>query len=725
VGVISNLMYAVGFKVNTGPIGDAENKIGGLSKGIIGLGAVAATVGIAAVAAISAIGMAAIKSTNDYERAMSKIQQTTGATSGMMEQTRGIAKDLYNQNLGEDWNDLGKALSTTSKLTKLQGEELKTATKNALVMRDAFGFEIPETVKTSTSLVKNFGITSQESFNLLAQGAQRITDNPEFLDTVNEYSVHFRALGFSANEVMDTLAAGFDAGPLNIDKVGDAVKEFTIRSKDMSKTSGDAYTMLGLDSEKMFKTFAKGGPEAKKAFTTVLQMIADVEDPVAKNTIGVALLGSQFEDLEAPVIKAMGTVQSQFDMSKDTIGEINKIKFKSIGDAFQMFGRQVETGFLIPLGQKILPYLNRFGQWMTDNQPAIEKYGNIIADGFGKGLAIAANEVKYFLDNFEKFRPYVLAAIGPVAAAIGIFASLWKNDMYGIRQGVSESVGKATEIFNKLSERIGIIMPYIMTAIGIAWPIIKAIFTVNLMAIWTVVKLTFDTVVDVISVAMDIAWSMFSVAWNNITGLLTVFKLLITGDFAGAWQAFKDTISGAISGVGLIFNTFIDGAKSIGKNFIDGIINGILNMAPAMWDTLTTVGQGMKDTITKFFKIKSPSRVMMEIGGFVGEGMALGIDSRSSMVNEASTGLAEQAVSPYQSDAPALAPATSAAIPASASQTSSMTVPIQIDVTVNGDAGGKQVGQDLSAVIVPQIKQAVQDVIESAARRKGIEGGYA
>jgi phage-related minor tail protein len=718
-------MYAVGFKINPGPIQDAEKKVGGLTKGIVSLGAVAASVGIAAVAAIGGIGIAAVRSTNDYERAMSRIQQSTGASTEMMEQTRGMAKDLYNQNLGEDWNDLGKALTVTSKLTKLQGEELKGATKNALLMREVFGFDIPETVKTSSSLVKNFGINSQESFNLLAQGAQRISDNPEFLDTVNEYSVHFRALGFTANEVMDTVAAGFDAGALNIDKVGDAVKEFTIRSKDMSKTSGDAYKMLGLDSDKMFSTFAKGGPEAKKAFTTVLQMISDVEDPVARNTIGVALLGSQFEDLEAPVIAAMGKVQSQFDMTKDTMGEINKIKFKSIGDAMKMFGRQVETGFLIPLGQKILPYLDRFGQWLTDNQPQIEKYGTLIADKFGAGLAIAANEVKYFLNNIDKFLPYITAALGPGSMIITAFTYLFKNNVNGMATGASESWVKIKAFFDSFMEKVNIVMPYILTAIGIVWPVIKSIFLTNLTVIWTAVKFAFDMVLSIMTVTMDLAWSVFSLAWDNITGVISIFKQLIEGDFAGAWQTLKDTIANMITGIGDIFAKFVSGWATIGGDFIQGIINGIKTAGPALWESVKAIGQGMKDTITDFFIIKSPSRVMMDIGGFVGEGMALGIDGTGGMVNEASAGLAEQVISPYQDagSAPVLAPATAAAVTNNTSTTQAGTVnaPITITVHVSGDASDKKVGTDLAAQIAAQVQQALKNVIESAGRRQGLE----
>ncbi|ELK38766.1 phage tail tape measure protein, TP901 family, partial [Brevibacillus agri BAB-2500] len=110
---------------------------------------------------------------------------------------------------------------------------------------------------------------------------------------------------------------------------GDAVKEFNIRSKDGSKTTIQAFEMLGLNADKMMHTFASGGPQAKQAFTQVMQMISAIEDPVQRNTVGVALMGSQFEDLEAPVIAALGTARHQFDMTKNSMDQINQVRFDS------------------------------------------------------------------------------------------------------------------------------------------------------------------------------------------------------------------------------------------------------------------------------------------------------------------------------------------------------------------------------------------------------------
>ncbi|WP_284646777.1 hypothetical protein [Paenibacillus silviterrae] len=131
---------------------------------------------------------------------------------------------------------------------------------------------------------------------------------------------------------------GWRTGAFDLDKVGDAVKEFNIRAKDGSKTTIEAYQMLGLNAEEMMQTFARGGPEAKASFSQIMQMIDAIEDPVERNTVGVSLMGTQFEDLEAGIVSAMGSARSQFDMTKDTMEELNRIKLEEPVMRCKFFG---------------------------------------------------------------------------------------------------------------------------------------------------------------------------------------------------------------------------------------------------------------------------------------------------------------------------------------------------------------------------------------------------
>ena len=76
-----------------------------------------------------------------------------------------------------------------------------------------------------------------------------------------------------------------------------------------------------------------------------------------------------------------------------------------------------------------------------------------------------------------------------------------------------------------------------------------------------------------------------------------------------------------------------------GKQLIAGLINGIKQMGAKAVDAITGVVDGVVDKAKSLLKIKSPSRVFMEIGGFISEGAADGIDKMSGLAVKASENL--------------------------------------------------------------------------------------
>ena len=81
----------------------------------------------------------------------------------------------------------------------------------------------------------------------------------------------------------------------------------------------------------------------------------------------------------------------------------------------------------------------------------------------------------------------------------------------------------------------------------------------------------------------------------------------------------------------------------IGWAIIDGVTGGLAGKA---WKIGSQLVQGAKNGISKLknaLGIHSPSRVMKEIGGYMGEGLAIGIRDEQTNIAEASTGLGKEA----------------------------------------------------------------------------------
>ncbi|MFD1886830.1 phage tail tape measure protein [Paenibacillus wenxiniae] len=696
MGVIGNLMFAVGFKANTGPLGDVENKISGLKIGVVGLGV-----------ALGGIAAASVNAASQFEQAMAQVQMTTGQTNDQMEQTREIAKGLYSQNFGADWADLGTSISTVAQVTGQTGAELENTTKNALLLQHAFGYEVAESVKTTDTMMKQFGITSEQSMNLLAQGAQKGLDKSgELMDTANEYANQFKSLGFSADEMFDTLAAGSANGAFNLDKVGDAVKEFNIRAKDGSKSTNTAFQMLGLDTEKMMHTFAAGGPEAKKSFQQVLQMIGDIEDPVQRNTVGVALMGSQFEDLEASTIKAMGHAKSQFDQTKDTMEQLNKIKFNSPGEAMAMFGRQIETGILIPIGEKLLPYLNKFGQWVADHKPQIEAFGQAIGDKVAAGIDGVTAAVQAVLPTlkavwqdvsgvatamyqWEGFLPVVAGLVTAFYTYRAAMASVvvWQKlqAIWTARAIIWQTALNVVMSLNPIgvviAAIVGLVAAFVIAykrsetfrdIVNKAWASIKVAFSATMNFFTVTVPQVFNNIVVWIINAFNKVKSFFTVTipaiFNTVINFIItwgpLFLIALTGPIgiavalvvmywdqiyaftvsifsaaaawiAGIWNSITGVISGAVMGAW----NFIVNAWNAVKSFHLSIFTAIYIFLNNVWTNIvtavTTKVTSISTTITNIWNNITTFLQginLLEIGSNIIDGLINGIKAKATAV---------------------------------------------------------------------------------------------
>ncbi|KHF33390.1 hypothetical protein CM49_04338 [Paenibacillus sp. P1XP2] len=72
----------------------------------------------------------------------------TGATAQEMAQFKDIIQEIYNGNYGEGFRDIADSLVNVKQVTGLTGDALEEATKKAIILRDTFGYDINESVRT-------------------------------------------------------------------------------------------------------------------------------------------------------------------------------------------------------------------------------------------------------------------------------------------------------------------------------------------------------------------------------------------------------------------------------------------------------------------------------------------------------------------------------------------------------------------------------------------------
>lgn len=437
--------------------------------------------------ALGAAGVAgatyAVKLSNDFDKAFNILITKTGAAEDEFNSLNEAMENVYANNFGESIEDVANSMAIVKTNTKLTGDELQLATERALLLRDTFEFDINESTRSAKMLMEQFGLSSDEAFNLIAQGAQNGLDkNGDLLDTINEYSVHFKDAGYSAEEMFNSLINGTEAGTFSVDKLGDAVKEFGIRMRDGS--ANDAIKELGLNVDDVTKRFAQGGESASSAMGEVTDALFTLEDPLKKNELGVAMFGTMFEDLGAAGVEALMYIGGEADRTATTLNDINNQKYDDIGSAISGLGRELQVGVIEPLGEELKPRVEEVISYIQENGPEIKEILRGIVEKIGEFVGFIVNNSSIIISTIT-------------GIATGLLA--WK--VASIIQGVVESINA----FKKANEGASIAQLALNTAmnanpIGIIVSIIAGLIAA-VIALWTTNEDFRNAVIEI---------------WNNI-----------------------------------------------------------------------------------------------------------------------------------------------------------------------------------------------------------------
>lgn len=549
-------------------------------------------------AGLAAMGTGAIAATKyltdlggEWQTATNQVAAATGAAGAELENLRDVMENVYADNFGEDVADVADAVALVNRnMANLDQNGLTAATEGALALRDAFEYDVEESTRAAEAIRKNFGASAEDAFGLIAAGAQNGLDySGELIDTINEYSSQFAKLGFDADGMFNILQAGADGTAWNLDKVGDAIKEFSIRAIDGSDTTVEAFTSLGYNAEELMATFAAGGEGANDAFFDVLDTLMAVDDQVERDALGVALFGTQWEDLGVEAMEAMANASQAAYDTGDALEQINQVKYNDLDSAIQGIGRQIEVA--------LLPAADAMYQSLMSNMPeisaAIEEVSPVVAEiaedfadwaggAISEGLPVLVDGIKDFADwagkAYEKAKPFlnflwehkgtVLAiaaglrilgpAIGAVTTAMNAFKTA-KTFMALLR-----SSGKITQITGAFQKFGSVLMGPLGVIIAIAAAIALLYKNWDTVKAWLV---NFGNTVNQI-------WTNFSnMVGNAITAIGQKFPLL------GAYlQGWWESIQAAVDNVKAIFQNIID--------FISNVFSGNWSAA---WQNIVNI----------------------------------------------------------------------------------------------------------------------------------------
>lgn len=285
---------------------------------------------------------------------------------------------------------------------------------------------------------------------------------------------------------------------------------------------------------------------------------------------------------------------------------------------------------------------------INDNAPKILQAGLQILVTLGQGILQATPTL---IANI----PQIIQAIVDVFTAFN-WVNLGSNIITMLKNGITSMVGAVqsagTSVFNAVKNAITN-LPSTLQGIGsnaiqnLAGGMQALLYDAQMagVSVFSVVQTALAQLPStLLSLGKNAVSNLASGLSSMLSNVVSAAQSILTG-IVGAIQALPSRLlSLATDAVRRLWNAFIvKDWNGLGTNIIQGIINGIGSMAGALWDAATNIAKTALDAIKGFFGIASPSKLMQfEIGPYIPQGLAIGIEKNAGYVTDAMDDLGMQ-----------------------------------------------------------------------------------
>lgn len=662
---------------------DFTDALGGVGKALTGIG----------VAGAAGLG-AAIKTSADFESQLSRVGAIAGATQTELDLLRQSALDL-GASTSKSASEVAVAQEGLASLG-MTAQEIIGAMPGVISAAEASGSDMAQTAEVMASTLNIFGMSAEKASyvaDVLAQTAnQSAADITDMQYALKYAGPPAAALGVSLEELSASIGIMTNAG-MGGEQAGTTLRAALLSLLNPSEQNAKLMNSLGIavtDASGNFVGLAplienisssmSGMTETQKAanlaslvgtesVSGMLSLMSAGPAEIDKMSEALRNSGGASEEAAAKMKDNLkGTIdelKGSFESLMITVGTaltpaIEKVAngLQSLMDKFNALSPTAKTTIAVIAGiatvfaliaGPLLMFIAMLPQMMlgfTSLAAGFAKIGPLIS-GFATGpvgIAIAAivGLIAIFVLAYNKvdwFRNMVNTAWESIKSAFSVALEFISGIVQTVIGAVSGFIGsqldKITAFWNQNGELImsavSKAVDYLSATIKNGMDFIKGIFQAVWPVIQGIVKIAWTVIQNVISTGIDV-----------LLGIIKFFAQVFTGDWKGAFNTVLQIAKDIWHGITKVFKD-ID-LLEIGKDIIRGLVDGIKSMGKAVGDQVKKIASMIPDGIKDFLGIHSPSRVLMELGVYTGEGFALGIGSMIRNIKSASSDMASSAI---------------------------------------------------------------------------------
>jgi TP901 family phage tail tape measure protein len=597
----------------TGDNKTLDSAVVGSKKGLKDLGEVTSKTGIAMGLAFGAISLAAtaafgivansVRVAMDFEAQISNIKALTGATAQQSKAITGLALQL-----GKDTKfsalEAAKGIEELLKAGVSLEKVMAGGAAGALALAAAGEIEVAEAAEIASTALNAFSKDNLEVTRVadIMAGAANAsaTSVGELKMGLAQSAAVASGVGLTFQDTSGALAL-FAQNGLKGSDAGTSLKTMLMNLQPQTKAQIAVWEEFGfqfVDTAGHFKNMGEIAGEIK----TKLSGLTDAQRASTLET----MFGSDAIRAGNILYKegAEGIAKMQTEMGKFTAAEVAKEKMNNLKGSMDNLKSTIET-MNTELGLMFTPAITE----------AVRGFTNVLNAVDVKGLA----------DSFGNFGKEMQTMFGPQLTFIG------------------ELINR--QLVPAFKEIWVAIEPNLIPTLKVLGTILTGVVVVALVVVVETLSM-FAAVVSSVMIGCRKNFDTFK------GSLFTTFEAI-----KGIFDGFMTVIKGVLTGD---MTTVIEGAKRIilglgqlnlmqlGKDMIQGLIDGIGSMAGALWNKMTDMANSAMNAVKDIFKINSPSLAMKNIGVGVVQGYNLGIDAQIPTLEDKMMKMSQIAMQPMK-----------------------------------------------------------------------------
>jgi TP901 family phage tail tape measure protein len=562
--------------------------------------------------------------------------------------------------------DVADVLAKTANISAANLTDMQYALKYAGPPAAALGIGLEE-LSASIGIMTNAGMQGEQAGTTLRSGLLSLLEpskeNAELMETMGIQITDAKGNFVGMSQLIENMSSSM-AGMTDTQK------------------AANLSSLVGKEAVSGMLSLMAAGPAEIDKMTAALQNSGGASAEAAakmKDNLKGALdeLSGSFEtaqisigDALAPaLLKIAGMVQSVTDkfnkLSPDTQ------RFIAIGAALAA----VLAGVIAVFGVLMIGIGGVVTAIGTIGLPVMAAIAAVVA--LGAVFAVAYAKIQPFREGvnkvFNAVKSIILQAVGAAVNffkdKIGQIKTFWDTNGAQIQKAFSN-------VFNVIKAVIEFVMPAVLWVIKSVWGNIKGVINGALNIILGLVKTfaalftgdwkgVWEGIKQVLKGALELIWNGFQLLFIGrlIKGIGSFFAMFgtafksglgnVVGFFKGGLSGIKSIWDNGVTQIWNVAKKFVTDLpktfsnlstklKTIGKDIIDGLIKGIKGAIGKAANAAKDVAKGVADAFLGFFKIKSPSRLMMQAGNDIDEGLAVGIEKSGNKPKKSAEQVAKE-----------------------------------------------------------------------------------